>query len=150
MTGNNNIPEEQKTEKNSNDPKNWESIRTGLAMAGAVFITLLVGMAISALIFPSVLKLTDDSEAITKLVSYKMITTVMLLGIFLFTLARFFETKKVGFGRFNTSTLVIILSLMVTTVVLLIDDKSSDDVIKIIFAVIGFAGGLFAGKDSEQ
>ena len=79
-----------------------------------------------------------------------LIIGVLVLGIFLFTLCRFFNTKLPGYGPFNTSTLIITLALMVALASFLVDGVTGDDITKIIFAVIGFAGGIFSAKSEKK
>ncbi len=79
-----------------------------------------------------------------------LIIGVLVLGIFLFTLCRFFNTKLPGYGPFNASTLLITLALMVALASFLVDGVTGDDITKIVFAVIGFAGGLFASKIEKK
>lgn len=69
--------------------------------------------------------------------------------IFSGVLVGFFWTKTTGFGPFNTSTLIAILVLLVATVAFVSGKFSGDDLSKILFALVGFAAGMFSkGKES--
>ena len=139
--------EKRESERKCEATKKWETARTCFGWVGIIFLILFIGVGVSAWIFPY---MSENVTFFTKQVSYKIIITVMVLGIFLFALSRFFDTKLPGYGRFNSSTLIIILALMLSTIVLLIDKEKSEDVVKIIFAVIGFAAGLVAGKEASR
>lgn len=71
--------------------------------------------------------------------------------IFAGVLFCFFRTKAKGFGPYNTSTLIVILVLLVTSAAFMSGKLPGDDLSKILFALIGFASGMFtAGKEPER
>lgn len=75
---------------------------------------------------------------------------ILLIFVFgLIMLIGFFLTKKEGFGKYATSTLLIIASLTVSSIFYAAGNLNSQVMTNVIFAVIGFAGGLFTSKDSE-
>jgi len=74
-----------------------------------------------------------------------LIVAVLAGGVLL----GFFKTKKDGFGRYNTSVLVVILALsfgMLALVAGLIRDQAF---IGLLMAVVGFAGGMVVGKEQQ-
>jgi hypothetical protein len=81
------------------------------------------------------------------------ITAWLLLAIFvigLIALIGFFLTKTKGFGCFNTSALLLILVVVVSALLYVAGKLGCQATIaNIFFAVIGFAGGLFTGKDAS-
>ncbi len=127
--------QKREAERKCNATKKWEFAKTFFALIGVISVILfiLIGSGTWAI-----------------LLSDKIVIIVISLSIFLFALAGFFNDKLKGYGPFNTSTLLIILALMVAMIVFLIDKDTSDDIVKIIFAVIGFAAGLFAGKGADK
>lgn len=74
-----------------------------------------------------------------------LIIAVFLLGIG--SLFGFFKTKTDGFGRFTTSTFLIILVIIMTSLFFASGKLEGQLMANILFAVFGFAGGLFTRKD---
>ena len=75
----------------------------------------------------------------------------LMLAIFIFGAAclfGFFRTKKAGFGRFTTSALLLILVVTISSMLFAGGKIDSTSMVNVIFAVFGFAGGLFTGKDA--
>lgn len=77
----------------------------------------------------------------------------IILAIFvlsLITLVGFMQTKKTGWGPFNTSTLLVTLVLLIASL-LYAGGKLSEQVIaNVFFATVGFAGGLFTKEKSAN
>lgn len=76
----------------------------------------------------------------------------LMIAIFILgagSLIGFFITKTEGFGRFTTSTFLIIL--VVTISALLYSSGKLDGQVmgNVLFAVFGFAGGLFTSKSGN-
>jgi len=76
---------------------------------------------------------------------FAIIVTVVFAG----TLIGFFIRMSRGFGPHNTSTLVLILVLFVA-VLGFVTGKFQDQMTNLLFAVAGYAGGLFSGKDDRK
>ncbi|MDO8843836.1 hypothetical protein [Methylicorpusculum sp.] len=79
------------------------------------------------------------------------ITTWLLLSIFvvgIVAMVGFFVTKTKGFGRFATSSFLLLLIVIVSSLLFAADKLDVQVLANIFFAVIGFAGGLFTGKES--
>ncbi len=79
------------------------------------------------------------------------ITTWLLLSIFvvgIVALIGFFVTKTKGFGRFVTSSFLLLLVVIMSSLLYAADKLDGQVLANIFFAVIGFAGGLFTGKES--
>ncbi|MDQ6868961.1 MAG: hypothetical protein M3178_11355 [Pseudomonadota bacterium] len=77
----------------------------------------------------------------------------LLLAIFvvgLVALIGFFLKMEKGFGPFNTSSLLLLLVVTVTALLFVAGKLEAQVVANIFFAVIGFAGGLFTGKDKKE
>lgn len=76
----------------------------------------------------------------------------LLLSVSLFGLVAligFFVTKTKGFGRFSTSALLLITVTVVSAMLFTSDKLDSHTLENIFFAVIGFAAGLFTGRDTD-
>lgn len=58
----------------------------------------------------------------------------------------FFITKEKGYGRFNTSVLLLLTVTAFVPLLLVLGKIESRDATNLFFAVIGFAGGLFTAK----
>lgn len=58
----------------------------------------------------------------------------------------FFTKMLSGFGKFNTSTLILIMVLTIVPILLVNGSIESSDAVNILFAVAGFAGGLLSSK----
>jgi hypothetical protein len=79
-------------------------------------------------------------------------TAWLLLGVFvigLVALIGFFVTKTKGFGRFTTSTFLLLLVVVISALLYAAGKLSGEILANIFFAVIGFAGGLFTGKELD-
>lgn len=74
-------------------------------------------------------------------------TSVLLIG--LIALTGFFATKTKGYGRFATSTFLILLTLILSALLYAAEKLDHQIMANIFFAVIGFAGGLFTGAESS-
>lgn len=77
----------------------------------------------------------------------------LMIGVFvigLVALAGFFITKTKGYGRFATSTFLILLSVVISALLYAAGKLDGQIMANVLFAVIGFAGGLFTGKDSSN
>lgn len=74
----------------------------------------------------------------------------LMLGIFIVGLASligFFLTKTKGYGRYATSTFLILVVLVISSLLYSAGKLDSQAMGNILFAVVGFAGGLFTGKE---
>ena len=78
---------------------------------------------------------------------------LVLLAVFvigLVSLVGFFVTKTTGFGRFATSTFLLLLVVVVSAILFAAGKLDAHIMANIFFAVIGFAGGLFTGPRSQR
>ncbi|GAA0567362.1 hypothetical protein ACFQH5_15615 [Halomonas salifodinae] len=76
----------------------------------------------------------------------------LLIGIFILgagSLLGFFFTKTEGFGRFTTSTFLIILVIVISSLLYAAGKLEGQVMANVLFAVFGFAGGLFTSKNGE-
>lgn len=83
---------------------------------------------------------------ITELLTKENLLTCMIFVLGIGILIGFFRTKSEGYGPFNTSTLVINVIVIVTALFFSQGMISEDLMSNMIFAVIGFAAGIFTGK----
>ena len=70
----------------------------------------------------------------------------LLLSVFVLGMASligFFVTKSKGFGRFATSTFLLLLVAVLSALLFAAGKLDGQVLANIFFAVIGFAGGLF-------
>ncbi len=65
------------------------------------------------------------------------------------SLVGFFITKTEGFGRFTTSTFLIILVVTISALLYAGGKLEGQVMANVLFAVFGFAGGLFTSKNSN-
>jgi len=65
------------------------------------------------------------------------------------SLVGFFITKTEGFGRFTTSTFLIILVVTISALLYSAGKLEGQVMANVLFAVFGFAGGLFTSKDGN-
>lgn len=78
------------------------------------------------------------------------VTIGLMLAIFILgagALIGFFRSKTDGFGRFTTSTLLILLVVIIASLLFAAGKLDSQVMANVLFAVFGFAGGLFTSKD---
>ena len=115
----------------------------------AIIGVLLIAIGIGIIIYfiPSVL---DKGNFFIESMLSNSIMALLLLVIFSVVLWKFFSDKKEGYGLYTTSTLLITLALMVTSVGFLLGKIESRDITNIILAIVGFAGGLVAGKSKKK
>lgn len=62
----------------------------------------------------------------------------------------FFLTKTKGFGRFTTSVLLILLIVTISSLFYSAGKLDGHIIANVLFAVFGFAGGLFTSKNAES
>jgi hypothetical protein len=84
-----------------------------------------------------------------------MMTPTFLLMIAIFILGAgaligFFKTKTKGFGRFSTSVFLILLVVVISALLYAGGKLESQVMANVLFAVFGFAGGLFTSKDGNE
>lgn len=77
-------------------------------------------------------------------------TQIVVTLVFAYALWGYFKSKKEGFGPYNTSSLLLILSLYVGAIVALTPGMKTDYVPQMIFALIGFAAGLFTASATKR
>jgi len=61
-------------------------------------------------------------------------------------LVGFFTTKTVGFGKFTTSTLVLMLTLILSALLLASGHINSQAFTNVALGIVGFASGMVVGK----
>ena len=77
----------------------------------------------------------------------------LMLSVFLIgtgALVGFFITKTKGYGRYSTSLFLILVVTIVASLVYSAGKLDNQVMANILFVVIGFAGGLFTGKDKPE
>jgi hypothetical protein len=76
-------------------------------------------------------------------------TNWLLIAVFIIGIAAiigFFVTKTAGFGKFTTSTFLMLLIVILVGLFFSAGMIQPDLLSNVLFAVIGFAGGLFTTK----
>ena len=76
--------------------------------------------------------------------------SLLLIGIFLLSaigLIGFFKTKSAGFGKYTTSTLVLLMVLVLSTLLFASGHFESQYFTNVLMALVGFAGGLINAKE---
>lgn len=76
----------------------------------------------------------------------------LMLAVFIVgagSLIGFFKTKTEGFGRFTTSVLLIIVVVTIASLLFVGGKLKGDVMANVLFAVFGFAGGLFTSKNGH-
>ena len=76
----------------------------------------------------------------------------LMIAIFIIgagSLIGFFITKTEGFGRFTTSVLLIIIVVTISSLMHAGGKLEANVIANILFAVFGFAGGLFTSKNGN-
>lgn len=77
----------------------------------------------------------------------------LMLGVFVIGLSAligFFVTKTKGYGRFATSTFLMLVVLVVSSLMYVGGKLDGQIMANVLFAIIGFAGGLFTGKENSD
>ena len=77
-----------------------------------------------------------------------LLISILLVGIT--ALIGFFVTKTKGFGRFATSTFLLLLVVIISGLFYAAGKMEAQLLSNIFFAVIGFAGGLFTKEKSAD
>ncbi len=80
----------------------------------------------------------------------------LVLAVFVISIVAligFFVTKTAGFGRFTTAAFLLLLVLTISALLYSSGKLEPQILVNILFAIIGFAGGLFThnknAKDQE-
>ena len=75
--------------------------------------------------------------------------SIFIIGVLVIVL--FFATKKEGFGKYNTSTLLLLITFIFSTLLYVNGFIKENSFENIIFAILGFASGLFiSNKDQDS
>jgi hypothetical protein len=61
-----------------------------------------------------------------------------------------FWTKAAGFGRYTTSVLLLVLSLFMVSLALVLGKVDSGPFLSLLFAVVGYAGGLITANSKDN
>lgn len=77
-----------------------------------------------------------------------LLLAVFVVGVV--ALIGFFVTKTKGYGRFATSTFLLLLVVVVSALLFAAGRLEGQVLANIFFAVVGFAGGLFTGKEPME
>lgn len=72
--------------------------------------------------------------------------SIAVLFIGLVAIIGFFVTKTKGYGKFSISTLLILIVIVIASLLAIANKIEQEALANLFFSVIGFAGGLFAGK----
>lgn len=78
------------------------------------------------------------------------LSIILVIGIILLgaiALIGFFVTKANGFGKYTTSTLILLVSLVLCALLYAGDHLDAQLFGHALMAIIGFAGGLIVAKD---
>ena len=81
------------------------------------------------------------TEAI-ELICLSALGIAVIVGIFI--------TKTPGWGRYSTSTLILALALFLSVDLLVIGKVEASVCVNIMFAVVGYAGGLINGNKENS
>ena len=77
------------------------------------------------------------------------ITLLIVVGLLgLVTVVGVLMTKAAGFGRFSTSVLLLTLVLFLSSLLLITGHFEGPVFVNVLFAIIGFAGGLITARDT--
>jgi hypothetical protein len=79
-------------------------------------------------------------------VTMSMAAVVAIAVVFGGTLVGIFLTKTEGFGRYSTSVLILVLALFVVSLAFAVGKIESQPFFSLLFAVVGYAGGLISNK----
>lgn len=74
------------------------------------------------------------------------ILLISVVTVGLVSILGFFFTKSKGYGKYTTSIFLILVTLVLASILFVTGNLESDVMANIAFAVIGFAGGLFANS----
>ena len=121
-------------------------IKTCLLWSGGIAVGLLALLGLIIFIKYIMLLLSVEMGSSNTVTFDKIIVAVLVIGVFSFALFKIFTTKTVGFGPFTSSTLIITLTLMVVSIAFLFGSIDGQDITSVMLAIIGFVGGLVAGK----
>ncbi len=146
MTSNKKTCEVQEAERKCRAIKNWESVEKYLIWFRNVVVAGLSVIGLIFLIYYIMSLFSVETSSSSTVMFDKVIIAVLLLGVFSFALCKIFRTKTRGFGPFTSSTLIITLTLMVVSIIFLFEKIESRDITNILLAIVGFAGGLVAGR----
>jgi hypothetical protein len=82
-----------------------------------------------------------DKESIGA-ICLSVFATGTVIGIFL--------TKTQGWGKYSTSALILTVALFIATILLVLGKLESSSFANILFAIVGYAGGLIVSKKTED
>lgn len=77
-----------------------------------------------------------------------LIVAISVTVVFGIAIRGFIQTKTAGWGPFSTSTMLLLLILFLAAIALASGRAQWADISGLLLAVAGYAGGLFAKKES--
>ncbi len=78
------------------------------------------------------------------------VALICLTALGVGTVIGIFVTKIPGWGRFSSSTLILILVLFITAEMLVLGKVEAQPSTNLFFAIVGYAGGLIASKKADE
>lgn len=121
------------------DPETEESTYQGLSKALSKTLAKHGVVLIPVILLAAIVFFSDNiGSNLNSLLVFTLGLTAMLI---------FYATKKDGFGSYNTATLIIVLVITMSGLLYFSDKLEQVSMTHILFAIIGFAGGLFANKE---
>ena len=77
-------------------------------------------------------------------------TLVAISAVAIAAILVFARTKTAGFGPYNTSAFLLLVVTSLTAILAAVGKIDRPDAAAILLAIIGFAGGLFAGGRGKE
>lgn len=74
------------------------------------------------------------------------VALVCLTTVALVSIIGIFKTKTPGWGKYTSSTLILTLALFIAASLLVLGRLEAPPVANILFAIVGYAGGLIASN----
>ena len=75
---------------------------------------------------------------------------IAVSAVFSIAFVGFFATKTAGFGKFNTSLLILMLVLYAGLIIAMFDITDLKAPLNLIFAVAGYAAALLTGVSKKE
>jgi membrane-associated HD superfamily phosphohydrolase len=78
------------------------------------------------------------------------IIVLCVTAVAIVTLVGVFWTKTEGWGKYSSSTLILVLAVFISMILIVVGKLSESIFSNIIFAVVGYAGGLIGGSKTDN
>jgi hypothetical protein len=77
------------------------------------------------------------------------VVVICVSAVAIVSLIGVFWTKTAGWGKYSSSTLILVLAVFISTILLVLGKLAESSFVNVLFAIVGYAGGLIGSRKGE-